>query len=77
MDILLGGHKWARRSYGFDEVSVACGSTTTDPDDTDTSFSLGPFDFRIPILASAMDGADSPSVCQRVRELGGLAVLTL
>ncbi len=77
MDILLGGHKWARRSYGFDEVSVACGSTTTDPDDTDTSFSLGPFDFRIPILASAMDGAVSPSVCQLMGRLGGLAVLNL
>lgn len=77
MDILLGGHKWARRSYGFDEVSVACGSTTTDPDDTDTSFSLGPYTFRIPVLASAMDGAVSPSVCQTLGKLGGLAVLNL
>lgn len=74
---LLGGHKWARRSYGFDEVSVACGSSTIDPEDTDTSFSIGDITFRIPVLASAMDGAVSPSLCQTMGRLGGLAVLNL
>lgn len=77
MQILLGGHKWARRSYGFDEVSVACGSVTVDPNDTDTSFTIGPHTFRIPFLASAMDGAVSPRVCQIMGRLGGLAVLNL
>lgn len=77
MQILLGGHKWARRSYGFDEVSVACGSVTIDPADTDTSFFIGPHKFGIPVLASAMDGAVSPHMCQVMGKLGGLAVLNL
>lgn len=77
MQILVGGHKWARQSYGFDEVSVACGATTVDPDDTDTSFSIGPHTFRIPILASAMDAAVDPAMCELMGRLGGLAVLNL
>ena len=77
MQVLLGGHKWARRSYGFDEVSVACGSVTVDPNDTDTSFAIGPHTFRIPFLASAMDGAVSPRICRIMGRLGGLAVLNL
>lgn len=77
MQVLLGGHKWARRSYGYDEVSVACGSSTIDPNDTDTSFHIGPHKFDIPVLASAMDGAVSPKMCQVLGKLGGLAVLNL
>jgi len=77
LHVLLGGHKWARRSYGFDEVSVACGSVTVDPNDTDTSFAIGPHTFRIPFLASAMDGAVSPRICRIMGRLGGLAVLNL
>jgi IMP dehydrogenase len=77
LQVLLGGHKWARRSYGFDEVSVACGSVTVDPNDTDTSFAIGPHTFRIPFLASAMDGAVSPRICRIMGRLGGLAVLNL
>jgi len=77
LDVLIGGHKRARRAYGFDEVSVAPGAATIDPNDADTSFSIGPHQFKIPILASAMDGAVSPLVCQVLGKLGGLAVLNL
>lgn len=69
--------KEIRRAYGFDEVAIVPGGVTINPDQTSVEFSLGPYTFDIPILASAMDAVVSPSFAVLMGKLGGLAVLNL
>ena len=65
------------RAYGFDEVALVPGDVTVNPDQTDIRFSIGPHEFQVPILASAMDAVVSPSSAIAYGKLGGLAVLNL
>ena len=69
--------KEIRRAYGFDEVAIVPGQVTINPDQTSVEFTLGPYTFDIPILASAMDAVVSPAFAIRMGKLGGLAVLNL
>jgi len=69
--------KEVRRAYGFDEVAIVPGQVTINPDQTSVEFTLGPYTFDIPILASAMDAVVSPAFAIRMGKLGGLAVLNL
>ena len=50
---------------------------TRDPDDIDITWTLGPYRFELPLLASAMDGVVSPKTAGLIGKLGGLAVLNL
>jgi IMP dehydrogenase len=50
---------------------------TRDPDDVDISWTLGPYRFELPLLASAMDGVVSPATAAELGRLGGLGVLNL
>lgn len=75
--ITIGGKKLARKTYGFDEISLVPGKATLDLDLCDTSFILGKHKFDFPILASAMDSVVSPSSAIEISKLGGLAVLNL
>ena len=50
---------------------------TRDPDDIDITWTLGPYRFELPLLASAMDGVVSPETAGIIGRLGGLAVLNL
>jgi IMP dehydrogenase len=50
---------------------------TRDPDDIDIAWTLGPYRFDLPLLASAMDGVVSPETAGILGNLGGLAVLNL
>ena len=77
MEVLLGGNKRARQSYGFDDVAIVPGSTTVDPEDVSTVFSIGDQHYEIPILASAMDGVTDVAFCAAMHKLGGIAVLNL
>ncbi len=77
MEVEIGRGKKARRAYGFDEIAIVPSRRTRDPDDVDISWTLGPYRFAIPLLASAMDGVVSPEAAQEVGRLGGLAVLNL
>ena len=43
-----------RRAYGFDEVAIAPGDVTINPDMTETDFSIDGVSLGIPILAAAM-----------------------
>jgi IMP dehydrogenase len=63
------------RAYGFDDVTIAPGEVTINPDMASTQMTLGPFTFELPILASAMDGAVSPKFAGLMHEMGGLGVL--
>lgn len=77
MEVEIGRGKKARRAYGFDDVAIVPSRRTRDPDDVDISWTLGPYRFELPLLASAMDGVASPETAGIVGGLGGLAVLNL
>src|SRR3954454_22797682 len=77
MEVEIGRGKKARRAYGFDDVAIVPSRRTRDPDDVDISWTLGPYRFDLPLLASAMDGVVSPETAGLVGKLGGLAVLNL
>jgi IMP dehydrogenase len=69
--------KEMERSYGFDEVAIVPGDVTVNPDQVITSFTIGKFNFTIPIMASAMDAVVDPAMAIEFNKLGGLAVLNL
>src|SRR5215203_946858 len=77
MEIEIGRGKKARRAYGFDDIAIVPSRRTRDPDDVDVSWTLGPYRFELPLLASAMDGVVSPETAGILGRLGGLAVLNL
>jgi IMP dehydrogenase len=77
MEIEIGRGKKARRAYGFDDVAIVPSRRTRDPDDVDITWTLGPYRFELPLLASAMDGVVSPETAGIMGKLGGLAVLNL
>jgi IMP dehydrogenase len=77
MEIEIGRGKKARRAYGFDDIAIVPSRRTRDPDDVDISWTLGPYRFELPLLASAMDGVVSPESARIIGKLGGLGVLNL
>jgi IMP dehydrogenase len=77
MEVEIGRGKKARRAYGFDDIAIVPSRRTRDPDDVDISWTLGPYMFKLPLMASAMDGVVSPETARLVGQLGGLAVLNL
>jgi IMP dehydrogenase len=77
MELEIGKGKKGRKGYGFDEIAIVPSRRTRDPDDVDISWTLGPYRFELPLLASAMDGVVSPQTAGLVGRLGGLAVLNL
>jgi IMP dehydrogenase len=77
MEVEIGRGKKGRRAYGFDDIAIVPSRRTRDPDDIDITWTLGPYRFELPLLASAMDGVVSPRTAGIVGKLGGLAVLNL
>ena len=77
MEVEIGRGKSGRRAYGFDDIAIVPSRRTRDPDDIDISWKLGPYQFELPMMASAMDGVVSPQTAAIVGGLGGLAVLNL
>ena len=77
MEVEIGRGKQGRRAYGFDDIAIVPSRRTRDPDDIDISWKLGPYQFELPLMASAMDGVVSPETAAIVGKLGGLAVLNL
>ena len=77
MSYFIGRNREARQTYGFDEVALVPGNIGVDPEDTDISFSIGDVKFKMPFLASAMDGVVNVKFAIAMNKLGGLAVLNL
>src|ERR1700722_5776916 len=77
MEVEIGRGKSGRRAYGFDDIAIVPSRRTRDPDDIDISWKLGPYQFELPMMASAMDGVVSPQTAAIVGGLGGVAVLHL
>jgi IMP dehydrogenase len=73
----IGIGKRARRCYGFDEIALAPGRVTANPQETDTSWKFAGKNFSVPILAAAMDGVVDVRFAQEMSRLGGIAVLNL
>jgi IMP dehydrogenase len=77
MEVEIGRGKKGRRAYGFDDIAIVPSRRTRDPDEIDITWTLGPYRFELPLMASAMDGVVSPQTAGVVGRLGGLAVLNL
>jgi IMP dehydrogenase len=77
MEVEIGRGKKGRRAYGFDDIAIVPSRRTRDPDDIDITWTLGPYRFELPLLASAMDGVVSPRTAGALGKLGGLGVLNL
>lgn len=73
----IGIGRRARRCYGFDEIALVPGMLTVNPNEVDTSWSLGGKKFKVPILAAAMDGVVDVNFAIKMGKLGGIAVLNL
>jgi len=70
-------YKKLRQTYGFDDIALAPGDITINPDQTDITLKIGKITFSIPVLASAMDGVVDVRFAIAMGKLGGLAVLNL
>ena len=77
MSEFIGRGRKARRCYGFDEIALVPGEVTINPNEVDTSWPLDGQRYRVPILASAMDGVVDVKFAIAFGKLGGLAVLNL
>ncbi len=73
----IGMGRRARRCYGFDEIALAPGRVTINPEEVDVNWSLGGQKFSVPILAAAMDGVVGVKFAAEMSRLGGVAVLNL
>jgi len=69
--------KEIRRAYGFDEVAIAPGSVTINPEMTSTDFSINGITLTTPVLGAAMDAVASPKFASTMDALGGMAVMNL
>jgi IMP dehydrogenase len=82
MGMWIGRNRKARVTYGFDEIALVPGRITINPNEVDITWRLArrdaaPLEFKIPILASAMDGVVDVRFAIAMGRLGGLAVLNL
>jgi IMP dehydrogenase len=77
MEIEIGRGKKGRRAFGFDDIAIVPSRRTRDPDDIDITWTLGPYRFDLPVVASAMDGVVSPETAVEIHKLGGLGALNL
>ncbi len=66
-----------RRTYGFEEVAIVPGDVTTNPELSVTNLAIGPYQFTIPIMASAMDAIVDPDFAGLMAKAGGLGVMNL
>ncbi|MFZ4084599.1 MAG: GuaB3 family IMP dehydrogenase-related protein [Vampirovibrionia bacterium] len=75
--VSIGRAKKARRTYGFDEISLVPNGNTLDIELCDTSWQIGGLNLSTPIIASAMDSVVSPDNAGVISENHALAVLNL
>ena len=73
----IGIGRRARRCYGFDEIALVPGTITVNPAEVDTAWTIRNLTFRVPFIASAMDGVVDVNFAIAMGKLGALAVLNL
>ena len=77
MAFFIGRDREARRAYGFDEIALVPGDVTVNPEEVETSLTIGKIKLDIPFLASAMDGVVDVPFAIAMGKFGGLGVLNL
>jgi IMP dehydrogenase len=75
MAVEIGRNRFARRTYGFDEVALAPGALTLDPEMTDVSWQVGDLTFPLPIMGASLDALVDPAFAITLGKLGGLALM--
>jgi len=73
----IGIGRRARRCYGFDEIALAPGRITINPEEVNTSWEFCGKKFSVPIMAAAMDGVVDVNFAVAMSKLGGIAALNL
>ncbi len=73
----LSHRRELRRVYGFDEVAIAPGVITINPELTSTEFSVDGITLSTPVLGGAMDAVSSPGFASELDRLGGMAVTNM
>jgi len=73
----IGVDRKVRRCYGFDEIALAPGKVTINPNEVNTSWKIDDKVYRVPILAAAMDGVVDVKFAIAMGKFGGIAVLNL
>jgi IMP dehydrogenase len=76
-EIEIGIGKSGRQAYGFDDIAIVPSRRTRDPEDVSIAWDIDAYHFKLPLLASAMDGVVSPRTAVEIGKLGGLGVLNL
>ena len=66
MEFEIGIGKTAREAYGFDEVAIVPSRRTRDPEDVDIRWEIDAYTFDLPMMASAMDAAVSPTTAAEI-----------
>jgi IMP dehydrogenase len=66
-----------RPTYGFEDVSLAPGTATVEPNDVALEQDFAGIPLRVPVLAAAMDAVVDARFAGALAGLGGLAVLNL
>jgi IMP dehydrogenase len=66
-----------RPTYGFEDVSLAPGTETIEPNDVELGQTFCGMELAIPVLAAAMDAVVDPALAGVLARLGGLAILNL
>lgn len=66
-----------RPTYGFEDVSLAPGTETIEPNDVELGQTFCGIELAIPVLAAAMDAVVDPAFAGTLAGLGGLAILNL
>jgi IMP dehydrogenase len=66
-----------RATYGFEDVSLAPGTETIEPNDVELGQTFCGIELAIPLLAAAMDAVVDPAFAGTLAGLGGLAILNL
>jgi IMP dehydrogenase len=66
-----------RPTYGFEDVSLAPGLETIEPNDVELGQSFCGIELAVPIIAAAMDAVVDPAFAGALARLGGLAVINL
>jgi IMP dehydrogenase len=67
----------SRPTYGFDDVSLAPGTSTIEPSDVELGQVFCGLPLAIPVLAAAMDAVVDVRLAGELARLGGIAVLNL
>ncbi len=77
VEIEIGIAKSGRRAWGFDDIAIVPSRRTRDPEDVDLTWEMDAYSFELPLMASGMDSAVSPSTAIELGHLGGVGVLNL